>query len=232
MGYWLFFSAAGHILNLVNLKLRVWGNPAALRRCVAAKARKKKEEAIKNFLYPLFLDVGEKSCLVVGGGEIALRKAEALLKAGAAKVKAVAPIFHPGLAKLGEKGAVKIFRRKFRLSDLKGAALVICATDSEKINSLAAVAAAKNGALVNVVDAPALCNFIVPAVLRSGALTIAVSTGGACPALAKKIRQRLGKQYGGAFSNKVEALRRLRLKMLASGSKAAKLAYLRFLKTI
>lgn len=198
-------------------------------------------------LYPVFLDLKGKPCLVVGGGEVAFRKAEALLKAGADQVKVVAPLFHPGFAGLGKKGIIRFSRRKFRLPDLKGAALVVCATDSEETNSLVGASAAKTGALVNVVDRPALCNFIAPAVFRNGALTIAVSTGGASPALAKKIRIQLGRLYGGAFSRKVEALRRLRLKMLALKAKkdkpmavphkgnayqAAKQAYFRFLKKI
>ncbi len=190
---------------------------------------------------------------MVGGGEIAFRKTETLLKAGATQIKVVAPLLHPGFARLGKKGiilpsasgqkgsgkigqaggvVIKFSRRKFRLSDLKGAAIVICSTDSGEINSLVGEAAAKSGALVNVVDRPALCNFIVPAVFRNGALTIAVSTGGASPALAKKIRLRLCKLYGGAFRGKVEALRKLRRKMLVSKSKDDRLAYFALLKKI
>jgi precorrin-2 dehydrogenase/sirohydrochlorin ferrochelatase len=187
-------------------------------------------------LYPVFLDIKGKPCLVVGGGEVAFRKTETLLKSGATQVKVVAPLLHPGFAKLGEKGKIKFFRRKFRLSDLKGAAIVVCSTDSEEVNALVGEAAVKSGALVNVVDRPALCNFIVPAVLRNGPLTIAVSTGGASPALAKKIRVRLQKTYGGAFAKKVEALRKLRVKMLAEktapGKLAAKRAYFRLLRQI
>jgi len=168
----------------------------------------------------------------LGGGEVAFRKTETLLKSGATEVKVVAPLLHPGFAGLCEKGIVKLFKRKFRLSDLKGAAIVVCSTDSEELNSLVGKAAIKNGALVNVVDRPALCNFIVPAVFRNGALTIAVSTGGASPALAKKIRLQLGRTYGGAFRKKVEALRLSRVKMLSSGSKADRRAYFRLLKEI
>ena len=183
-------------------------------------------------MYPVFLDIKGKPCLVVGGGEVAFRKTETLLESGATQVKVVAPLLHPGFAKLGEKGRLKFFRRKFRLSDLKGAAIVVCSTDSEEVNALVGEAAVKRGALVNVVDRPALCNFIVPAVLRNGPLTIAVSTGGASPALAKKIRIQLQKTYGGAFAKKVEALRKLRVKMLASKSKADKQAYFRLLRQI
>lgn len=173
---------------------------------------------------------------MVGGGEVAFRKTETLLKSGATQVKVVAPLLHPGFARLGEKGRIKFFKRKFRLSDLKGAALVVCSTDSEEVNALVGEAAARSGALVNVVDRPALCNFIVPAVFRNGPLTIAVSTGGASPALAKKIRLQLNKTYGGAFAKKVEALRRLRVKMLAERTAPAKLAakraYFRLLREI
>lgn len=187
-------------------------------------------------MYPVFLDIKGKPCLVVGGGEVAFRKTEALLEAGADRVRVVAPLFHPGFAGLRKKGIIKFSGRKFRLSDLKGAELVVCATDCEETNSLVGAAAAKNGALVNVVDRPALCNFIAPAVFRNGALTIAVSTGGASPALAKKIRIQLAKTYGGSFAKKVEALRLLRVKMLAEktapGKLAAKRAYFKLLKEI
>lgn len=184
----------------------------------------------------MFLDIKGKPCLVVGGGEVAFRKTETLLKSGATQIKVVAPLLHPGLAGLSKKGVVKLFKRKFSLSDLKGAAIVVCSTDSEELNSLVGKAAIKNGALVNVVDRPALCNFIVPAVFRNGPLTIAISTGGASPALAKKIRIQLGRTYGGSFAKKVEALRKLRVKMLAEktvpGKLAAKRAYFRLLRTI
>ncbi|MBI4351831.1 MAG: bifunctional precorrin-2 dehydrogenase/sirohydrochlorin ferrochelatase [Elusimicrobia bacterium] len=187
-------------------------------------------------MYPVFLTLEGKPCLVVGGGEVAFRKTETLLKSGAAQVKVVAPLLHPGFARLGAKGRIRFFKRKFRLSDLKGAAIVVCSTDSEEVNALVGKAAEKSGALVNVVDRPALCNFIVPAVFRNGPLTIAVSTGGASPALAKKIRIRLGRTYGGAFGGKVEALRKLRVKMLAEktapGKLAAKRAYFRLLRRI
>lgn len=169
---------------------------------------------------------------MVGGGEVAFRKTETLLKSGATQVRVVAPLLHPGFARLGEKGLVKFYKRKFRLPDLKGAALVVCSTDSEELNSLVGEAAIRKGALVNVVDRPALCNFIVPAVFRNGPLTIAVSTGGASPALAKKIRLQLQKTYGGAFAEKVEALRKLRVKMLASKTKADRQAYFRLLRQI
>ena len=180
----------------------------------------------------MFLDIKGKPCLVVGGGEVAFRKTETLLSSGATEVKVVAPLLHPGFAGLSKKGIIKFFRRKFRPSDLKGAALVVCSTDSEELNALVGEAAAKSGALVNVVDRPALCNFIVPAVFRNGALTIAVSTGGASPALAKKIRVQLGRTYGGAFGKKVEALRKLRIKMLASKSSLDKKAYFELLRKI
>ncbi len=183
-------------------------------------------------MYPVFLALEGKPCLVVGGGEVAFRKTETLLKSGATQVKVVAPLLHPGFAGLGKKGKLKLVKRKFRLSDLKGAAIVVCSTDSEEVNALVGKAAEKSGALVNVVDRPALCNFIVPAVFRNGSLTIAVSTGGASPALAKKIRIQLGRTYGGSFSKKVEALRKLRIKMLVSKTKADKQAYFRLLRQI
>jgi len=136
--------------------------------------------------YPAFLSLSGKRVLLVGGGTIAARKAHALARCGA-HVKAVAPLLSPAVIRTAETAV----RRRFRPEDLDGAALVICATDDEKLNERVSALCRKRGIWANVVDRPRLCDFILPAVVRRGRLAIAVSTGGASPAMAKRLRRRL-----------------------------------------
>src|SRR6187455_2854300 len=123
--------------------------------------------------YPLMLKVNGESCLIVGGGAVALQKARALRKAGA-DVTAVSPDFTPAFRRL----ALRRLKRRFRASDVKGRILVIAATDSPEVNRAVSAACRKRNIPVNVVDVPELCSFIVPSILRRGPVVVAVSTGG------------------------------------------------------
>ena len=145
--------------------------------------------------YPIFLSLQGKKCVVVGGGEVAFRKVERLLESGA-DVTVVSPTFDPGLAQLAKRKTIHPIQRNYRSGDLKGAAIVIAATDMKETNRKVAEEARKVKALVNVVDDPEPCDFIVPSFSRKGDLTIAVSTGGQSPALARKVRTRLEKTLG------------------------------------
>jgi precorrin-2 dehydrogenase/sirohydrochlorin ferrochelatase len=156
--------------------------------------------------YPINLDVRGKACLVVGGGEVALRKTRSLVDAGA-DVTVVAPVV---LAKLKALGGVVVREQAYRDTDLHGAFLVIVATDDEVTNRAVARDAADFGCLVNVVDCPALSNFIVPATLGRGELQISVSTGGASPALARRIREKLEGEFPEEYAALVVALGELR----------------------
>ncbi len=149
--------------------------------------------------YPIFLKIRGKKCIVIGGGEVALRKVRMLLECGA-DVTVISPTLHPGLTELAGENAVHLVRRIYRTGDLRGAAVVIAATDSKRTNHRAAADAGRTKALVNVVDDPAPSDFIVPSSFRKGELTIAVSTGGASPALARKLRMRLEKDFGEEFA--------------------------------
>ena len=162
---------------------------------------------------------------------MAYRKIRTLLDSGAA-VTAVAPSLHPGIAGLGKKGKITVVRRKFTASDLDGAFMAVCATDDEALNAGVAGECAKRGVLANIVDRPALCGFIVPAIVRCGDLTIAVSTGGASPALAKKIRQNLKRTYGKAVAGKLASIKKMRLKMIATRSEKDRKAYHRMVKAV
>jgi siroheme synthase-like protein len=136
--------------------------------------------------YPLSLKVGGERCLVVGGGAIALRKARSLAKAGA-RLTVVSPEMLPSFGSL----PAELRRRRFRSSDAAGHVLAIAATDAPAVNRAVYVACRRRGIPVNVVDVPELCSFIVPSVARRGPVTVAVSTQGLSPSLAKALRARL-----------------------------------------
>lgn len=137
--------------------------------------------------------------VVVGGGNIATRKVTGLLEAGA-QVTVISPILTSELKKLAEAGRIVVIERPYREGDLAGAFLVIAATDDLAINEAVWQEAEQRGCLVNVVDDPPHCNFILPAIVRRGEVTVAVSTGGASPALARRLREWLetliGPEYG------------------------------------
>lgn len=160
-------------------------------------------------LYPMMVDLQERRCLVVGGGTVAERKVTLLVECGA-DVEVVSPATTPRLAALATAGRVRLRRRPVRPSDLSGAFLVLVATDDPQVNREIAERVRKGDGLVNVADDPEACTFLVPSVLRRGDLTIAISTGGGSPALAKKLRQRLEQTVGPEYEAFVAALRLLR----------------------
>ena len=139
---------------------------------------------------PLFLNIKNKICLVVGGGEVAARKVNLLRKAGG-NVTVVAPELCPGLLKLSAASEIIHHARQFEQADLSGAVLVIAATDNAGINQMVSEQAERLNIPVNVVDQPKLCSFIVPSIIDRSPVIAAVSTGGASPVLARIIRTRL-----------------------------------------
>ncbi len=153
--------------------------------------------------FPAFLDLRDRRCLVVGGGAIGERKTRELLECGA-RVIVVSPAVTPTLAALAQIGKIVHRPRGFLRSDVRGCALVIAATGILEIDAAVASAARRQRALVNVVDRPVQCDFILPSVLRRGELQIAVSTGGRSPALAREIRKRLEPLFGPEYAEIVE----------------------------
>ncbi|MBI2868661.1 MAG: bifunctional precorrin-2 dehydrogenase/sirohydrochlorin ferrochelatase [Chloroflexi bacterium] len=149
--------------------------------------------------YPVFLNLKDQRCVVVGGGEVAGRKVAALLDCAAA-VTVVSDRLCDGLERLAGSGAITAVRRPYRTGDLAGARLVVAATDDRAANLRAAEDARAVGALVNVVDDPADSDFIAPSCLRRGPVTVAVSTGGLSPALARRIRERLETEVGEEYA--------------------------------
>lgn len=159
--------------------------------------------------YPMMVDLTGKRCLVVGGGAVAERKVTLLLECGAG-VEVVSPRATSRLAALASAGRIRLRRRPVRASDLPGAFLVVVATDDRQVNREVAEQVESAGCLVNVADDPAACSFLVPSVIRRGDLTIAISTGGGSPTLAKKLRQRLEQTIGPEYEAFLAALRLLR----------------------
>lgn len=166
--------------------------------------------------YPIFLDLKGRPCLVVGGGEVAQRKVASLTEAGA-RVRVVSPSLTPELRSLAENGEIEHQPRPFSSGDLQGVFLAIAATDDPKVNRQVAEAARRAGVLVNVVDEPSQCDFIVPAVLRRGELVIAVSTGGLSPALARRVREELERSFGPEYARLAELVSHLRRELREQG---------------
>ena len=163
--------------------------------------------------YPLFLDLTGRVCVVVGGGKVAERKVESLIDAGAL-LTVISPKISPALAKLVRSGSVTHLKKRFKPGLLDGIFLVIGASSSKTVNALVASEGRKSGAIVNIVDDPALCDFIVPSLIERGELKIAVSTSAKCPGLAKELRLELEENYGPEYGEYVELLGVIRNKLL------------------
>lgn len=159
--------------------------------------------------YPIFLQLKNKPCLVVGGGQVGERKVEGLLKAGA-RVTVVSPEVTPRVASLAREGCIEWRPREYEPADLEGKVLVFVATDDRLLNARVAGDCQALGILVNVVDAPEESTFLVPAIVRKGGLQVAISTGGQSPALASLLKERLEKVLGEDYEGFVRFLGELR----------------------
>lgn len=169
--------------------------------------------------YPAFLDLRGRLAVVVGGGQVAGRKVASLMEAGAL-VRLVAPELNPATAALLPHAQVEHLARPFAPADLEGAWLVVCATNIERLNRAVAAEAESRRVFVNVVDVPELCSFIVPASLRRGDLCLAVSTGGAGPAVARRLREGLEGRYGPEWGDYLGLMRAARQWVKAQGRSA------------
>jgi len=158
-------------------------------------------------LYPIFLDLSGRRCVVIGGGEVANRKARKLLQARA-EVVVISPEVRPEL----ESVASEVHRRPYEDGDLEGAYLAFAVTDAREVNAAVAREAKGRGIPVNVTDRPSEGDFALPSTLRRGRLQLAVSTGGASPTLARKIKGELEEVFGPEWAGVVEELHAARLK--------------------
>jgi precorrin-2 dehydrogenase / sirohydrochlorin ferrochelatase len=159
--------------------------------------------------YPMFVNLEGKRCLVVGGGDIATHKVQGLLESGAAVV-VVSPTLTESLVDLVQQAIIQYKPRPFQADDVLDCTLVIGATDQPEVNAAVCEAARGQGILVNIVDTPAACDFIAPAVVRRGPLQIAISTGGNSPTLAKRIRMQIESCYGMEYAEFLRSLGRRR----------------------
>jgi precorrin-2 dehydrogenase/sirohydrochlorin ferrochelatase len=150
--------------------------------------------------YITCLRLSGRRCLVVGGGEIGLEKVEGLLACGA-DVTLVAPRAHPALAELAREGSIRWEQREYRGEDLAGCLIAIAATGETEVNIAVFNDAERRSMLVNVVDVPPLCNFILPAIVRTGPLAVAISTAGASPALAKRMKREIADLFGEPYAD-------------------------------
>jgi precorrin-2 dehydrogenase/sirohydrochlorin ferrochelatase len=171
--------------------------------------------------YPVFLNLRGKKCVIVGAGEVAERKAARLLECGAA-VSVIGRGPTPGLERLAREGRLEHVAADYDetlVSLLRGACLVISATDDRSVNEAVRNAAARDDIPVNVVDDPQLCDFILPSIVQRGALQIAISTGGASPALSRKIRVDLEGEFGEEYALFLDVLAELRKRVLERGGR-------------
>ncbi len=159
--------------------------------------------------YVACLRLSGRRCVVVGGGAIGLEKIEGLLACDG-EVTLVSPFAVPELEELAAEGSIAWERRSYRPDDLDGAFMVIAATADTDTNIRIYEEAERRAMLVNVVDVPPLCNFILPAIFRSGPLAVAISTAGASPALAKRIKDEIADEYGEPYARLAELLNDVR----------------------
>ena len=150
--------------------------------------------------YIACLRLSGRRCLVVGGGDIGLEKVEGLLACDASVVL-VAPDAHPALRELAQEGSITWIEREYESADLEGCLIAIAATDDTDVNIRVYDDAERRAMLVNVVDVPPLCNFILPAIVRTGPLAVAISTAGASPALAKRMKAEISAMFGEPYAD-------------------------------
>jgi precorrin-2 dehydrogenase/sirohydrochlorin ferrochelatase len=146
-------------------------------------------------LFPMFLKIAGRPCLVVGAGAVAESKIASLVEAGA-KVRVIAPTATKRIRLWAEAKTIEWQRRGFQPQDLAGVFLVVAATSSRELHEEIFKEATRRGVLCNIVDVPELCDFYYPAVVQRGALQIAISTSGRSPALAQRLRKELEEQFG------------------------------------
>lgn len=166
-------------------------------------------------LFPLFLKLDDKKCLVVGAGVIAFEKIEALLRCHA-RVMVVSPEATPAVIGLSERGAIDWQVRRFQPEDLSGVRLVIAATNDRAVNRSVFEEAARRSILCNAVDDPPLCDFFCASILERGDLQIAISTAGKSPALAQRLRREIDAQLEQDLGRWLDDLGELRREVLAA----------------
>ena len=159
--------------------------------------------------YPIYLDIEGRNVIIIGGGNVCARKAETMMRYGA-RVTIVAPEFTDEIEGWAREGCLALKRKTYDASDLDGANIVIASTDIQSVNEQIAADCRARRIPVNVVDVTPLCEFIVPAIIESGSVQIAVSTGGRSPALARTLKEDLQRFIGPEYSEVNDVLGTLR----------------------
>jgi siroheme synthase-like protein len=159
--------------------------------------------------YPIYLDIEDRPVLIIGGGEVCTRKAETMLKYGA-KVTVVSPTFTDELEQWSRDERMTLRRKHYDEADLDGASIVIASTDDQCINARIARDCRRRRIPVNVVDVTHLCEFIVPAIVETGSIQVAISTGGKSPALARTLKEDLKRLIGDEYVEVNDVLGTLR----------------------
>ncbi len=166
---------------------------------------------------PIFVDIAQKPCLVVGGGDIAYRKIKLLLKANA-QVHCVSRVFCGGIAQLAQHGTITITQKDFEVSDINAQALIVSATDDKVLNAEVSALAKAANILVNVVDSPDLCSFVIPSIVDRSPIVIAISSAGKAPVLARLIRAKLESTIPNAYGKLAELAGNFRTQVKAKFS--------------
>ena len=166
-------------------------------------------------LFPMFLKLSARPCLVLGAGTIAESKIAGLLEAGG-RVRVVAPEATPQVRSWAQSSSIEWHQRSFQPDDLTGMFLVVAATSSAELQQRIFEEATRRGVLCNIVDVPVLCDFYYPAVVQRGALQIAISTAGKSPALAQRLRKQLEEQFGPEFEEWLAQLGEVRDRLQSS----------------
>lgn len=166
--------------------------------------------------YPVFVELEGKKVVVVGGGNVACRKVQTLRECGA-RIHLAGQALTPELQEMVEKEEIHFLGREFKDEYLSHAFMVIAATDDKALNHRISDCAREQGVLVNAVDQPPDCDFIVPSILKRGDLQIAISTSGKSPALARRIRKGLERQFGEEYGTFLSMMGRLRKEILSLG---------------
>lgn len=161
------------------------------------------QECVRDMLetpfYIACLKLTGRRCVVVGGGEVGLEKIEGLLACDGLVV-VIAPEVEPAVASLAAEGSIELIQREYRSGDLENAFIAIAATNNTDVNIQVFDDAEQRAMLANVVDVPPLCNFILPAISRMGPISIAISTAGASPAMAKRMKREIADLFGDAYA--------------------------------
>lgn len=167
--------------------------------------------------YPVFLDLHNKRCVIIGGGTLAESKIAKLLDAGA-KITVVSPNINAGIKTALKQGNLEWLEREYETGDLAGAFLGIAATNARPVNERIFQEAEESGILLNVVDEPSQCTFIAPSIVNRGPVTVAISTGGTSPALARKLRETLSASPALEWADLAEVLSRARKQVKKQGA--------------